>query len=325
MLYNINFKTGKLERIDATDSDKNNLEIGRVLHMNGYSNPDFVIVRNAGINPKYASYGARYNHINLQTGEESCHDAYSLEWLKEKKNDRIQTYITDRIMDADEMKWALIAAAAQREENARIAKEEADRKAAEKQSIPSRFPFLTQGSGVVVGAANIRIELKRAFPGVKFSVKSEHRGSSSINIHWTDGPTVEQVEKITAKYQEGNFNGMEDIYEHDHNNQFPDLFGGARYVFENRHESPDLILRAAKELGYDIITGESDNYGVLPGLDHDHSQTIYRKARTMSAYVAPVVPESGKVDREMRRQLRLNKAAETNYRNCKRDGHAMYY
>jgi hypothetical protein len=167
--------------------------------------------------------------------------------------------------------------------------------------------------------------LKRAFPGVKFSVKIETRGSSSINIGWTDGPTVAMVEKYTRKYQEGNFNGMEDIYEHNHENQWPGIFGGARYVFENRHESPELILKAAIDYGYNPGTGESDNYGVLPGLDHDKSQMIYRHAREMDAYVPPAMNDGGKLDREVRRQIRMNRAAETNFRNGNRNGQPMYY
>ena len=75
-----------------------------------------------------------------------------------------------------------------------------------------------------------------------------------------------KVEKITGKYQEGNFDGMNDIYEYNHENVFPNIFGGAQYVFENRHESNGLILKVAQEMGFKIETGESDNYGNLPGL-----------------------------------------------------------
>ncbi len=282
MIYNINFGTGKLEAIDETDGDKNHLEIGRILHLNGYNNPDYVITENLGIDPRWKDQGASYDSISLSTGESNRHQAYTLKWLKDKKDGRIQTYITDKIMDKNEMTWALIAAKATKDENDRKAKMEADKKANDKASLPDRFPYLKQGPGVVCGAANIRIELKRAFPSIKFAVRSEHRGSSSINIGWTDGPTTEQVEKITGKYQEGNFNGMEDIYEYNHAN-WPEVFGGARYVFENRHESAGHILKTAKDMGFDIPSGESDNYGVLPTLDHDRSQMIYRQARTMTA------------------------------------------
>ncbi len=282
MLYKMNFVTKELEAINEKDGDKNHLEVGRVLHLNGYNDPDYVITENRGVDPKWPSYGAMYTAVSLKTGEQMGKQAYTLEWLKNKTSNRIQTYITDRIMDREEMTWALIATAATKAENDRIKKEEAEKKANDKASLPARFPYLTQGTGEKAGAVNIRTELKRAFPAVKFSVKIEHRGSSSININWTDGPTREQVHEITGKYQEGNFNGMEDIYEYNHAN-WPEVFGGARYVFDNRHESKELILKAAKEMGIDLSSAESDNYGRLPGLDDDRSHMIYRKARTMSA------------------------------------------
>jgi hypothetical protein len=322
MLYNVNFKTGKLEAINETDGDKNNLEVGRVLHLNGYNDPDYVIVKNRGVDPKWTSYGAMYDIVNLDTGADERQQAYTLKWLKEKKDGRIQVYITDKVMDQQEMTWALIAAKAVKAENDRKAQEKAERLAQEKNDLPGRFPYLTQGTRETTGAANIRIELKRAFPSIKFSVRTKHRGSSSININWTDGPTTEQVKKVTDKYQEGSFNGMEDIYEYNHDHVWPDVFGGARYVCENRHESPKLIAKAAKEYGYDT-DGESDNYGVLPGLDRELSQMIYRKARNMEDM--PVVQEKYDHDKVLRRQLRLDRAARTNDRNCKRNGSAMYY
>ena len=41
----------------------------------------------------------------------------------------------------------------------------------------------------------IRQELAKAFPGIKFSVKSKsYSGGSSIDVGWTDGPTPKMVE-----------------------------------------------------------------------------------------------------------------------------------
>ena len=89
-------------------------------------------------------------------------------------------------------------------------------------------------------AVNIRIELKRAFKGVKFSVRSDY---SSVNISWTDGPTADQVEAIANRYEEGSFNGMEDIYEYNAS-PFNDVFGGVQYVFTRRDDSDKAILKA---------------------------------------------------------------------------------
>lgn len=279
MIYNINFKSGKLEAIDETNGDKNNLEVGRVLHLNGYNDPDYVITENLGIDPKWASNGASYDCINLDSGHQDRKQAYNLKWIKDKTSNMIQVYIMDQVMNADEMGAAIAKAKEIKADNDIIATEKAEAKAKEKASLPGRFPYLKQGTNETAGAANIRIELKKAFPLVKFTVRTKHRGSSSININWTDGPITEAVTKITGKYQEGNFNGMEDIYEYNHENVWTDIFGGARYVFENRHESAGHILKVALEMGFKIETGESDNYGILPGLDHDQSHMIYRQAR----------------------------------------------
>jgi hypothetical protein len=81
----------------------------------------------------------------------------------------------------------------------------------------------------------IRAELKQAFPTTAFRVNSESfSGGSSVNIHWTDGPTDEQVEKITGKYQYGHFDGMIDLYEI--SNKRDDI-PQVRFVMEERSMS----------------------------------------------------------------------------------------
>ena len=44
----------------------------------------------------------------------------------------------------------------------------------------------------------LKKELRNKFKGVKFSVRS---GSGSINVSWTDFPTVEAVQEIANKYE----------------------------------------------------------------------------------------------------------------------------
>lgn len=90
-------------------------------------------------------------------------------------------------------------------------------------------------------AKNIRMQLKAAFKGVKFSVRARHHGS--IDISWTDGPTTERVEEITRRYQSGSFDGMNDIYEYS-KSAWNEVFGGAKYVFTQRDFSDALITRA---------------------------------------------------------------------------------
>jgi Domain of unknown function (DUF3560)/Large polyvalent protein associated domain 29 len=54
----------------------------------------------------------------------------------------------------------------------------------------------------------IRTELKGKFPGIKFSVTS---GTHTVNISWLDGPTREEVERITNKFGGMSFDGMQDL------------------------------------------------------------------------------------------------------------------
>lgn len=82
-------------------------------------------------------------------------------------------------------------------------------------------------------AKMIRKSLKEAFPGVKFSVvSSKYSGGSSINIRWTDGPTTEQVDEITSRFEGAYFDGSID-------------YKGYRYAMiggEQVHFSVDFIF-----------------------------------------------------------------------------------
>lgn len=57
----------------------------------------------------------------------------------------------------------------------------------------------------------VRKSLKEAFPGVKFSVRTDrYSGGSSIRIGWTDGPTEKQVNAVAQRFAGGYFDGMID-------------------------------------------------------------------------------------------------------------------
>jgi hypothetical protein len=111
------------------------------------------------------------------------------------------------------------------------------------------FPKLAQigegqyGNGKFA-AKNIRTEIKAAWPGVKFSVTSDH---DSVRVFWTDGPTQRQVEDIVDKYNNGGFDSMQDIAT-DEPTAFTDLFGGARYLSYSREYSSGLLSKAIDAL-----------------------------------------------------------------------------
>ena len=61
-------------------------------------------------------------------------------------------------------------------------------------------------------AKALRQELKKAFPGVKFGVRtSKYTGGSSIRVDWFDGPTTDRVKEITRHYQGQSFDGSIDM------------------------------------------------------------------------------------------------------------------
>jgi hypothetical protein len=103
----------------------------------------------------------------------------------------------------------------------------------------------------VLAAKNIRIELKEAFPNIKFSVRKEHYGC--VNVEWTNGPTVAAVDAIIHKYEEGSFDGMTDMYEYN-NSEWPANYGGSKYIFSRRNITDDIRENVKKRL--------SSEYGI---------------------------------------------------------------
>jgi hypothetical protein len=61
-------------------------------------------------------------------------------------------------------------------------------------------------------AKMLRPQLRKNFPGVKFSVRIDrYAGGSSIDVKWTDGPTAKQVEEIAHGFRGRRFDGMDDL------------------------------------------------------------------------------------------------------------------
>lgn len=132
----------------------------------------------------------------------------------------------------------------------------------------------------VLGAKNIRQELKAAFPGQKFSVRGESfSGGDSIHISWTDGPTVDEVDPITKKYQQGKFNGMDDSYSYG-GGPFTGLFGGAKYVSCDRNYTQEFMAEVAATLE-----------GYTDGNEYWKDNRVNREAYKTSRYMRPEVHE----------------------------------
>jgi Large polyvalent protein associated domain 29 len=66
----------------------------------------------------------------------------------------------------------------------------------------------------------VRAQLKAAFPGVKFSVRSKRYSMGShITVYWTDGPSTKRVEAITDQFYGTGFDAMTDSRTH-HNSEW---------------------------------------------------------------------------------------------------------
>ena len=243
MIYSLG--SGKMVPIGVeSNNPKNCLPVGTILRLNGYDNPDFLIIKNEGINERFASYGASYKAINLKSGMLTTKQAYELKYISEKQDNRIQTYITDIVLEADCIMDAIDFSKKKNAERAAAAEAKERAKLDELDSFKTQYAFLERKDGSektswALGAANIRTELKRAFPGVKFSVTSKSFSMGcSIGVRWTDGPTVDQVEAVVNKYEYGTFDSMTDCAGCK-DEQFTTVFGGARFVQTNRSQSQE--------------------------------------------------------------------------------------
>lgn len=125
-------------------------------------------------------------------------------------------------------------------------------------ALVAKFPQLVpcaNASGVVVAAKNIRVELKAAFPGIKFSVTtSKFSMGNSLSVRWTDGPSEVQVEAITDKYRAGSFDGMTDCYNYD-SSDWKNAFGDAKYLHVSRSHSDAIVARVLARVcaQYDVV------------------------------------------------------------------------
>lgn len=98
--------------------------------------------------------------------------------------------------------------------------------------------------GGVHAAKNIRLVLKRKFPGVKFSVKSDY---SSCNIKWQDGPTDAAVSEAVAPFDIGYSDSMTDYFT-TVATKFSETYGGVQYLFTKRELGAETIKASIKAI-----------------------------------------------------------------------------
>lgn len=183
-------------------------------------------------------------------------------------------------------------------------KEKAEKFAAEQEAKRTEYRQLavkegmttadnTTKRGGVLACINIRVILKKHFPGQKFSVTSK----DSINIKWDDGPTTDEVEALVKCFQLGTFNGMEDIYEYSNDRAWTDVFGGDRFVFVNREVTPEQQVAICQAAGVEcpaiVDSNHREWYNAVGQMD-DQGRRIRETVSKTSLYVKPEKPVRSK-------------------------------
>lgn len=94
-------------------------------------------------------------------------------------------------------------------------------------------------------AQTIRKELKKKFPSIKFSVRSESfAGGNSIDIDYINGVPADDIRKIVNKYESGHFDGMTDCYNYHPGRDYPT----AKFVMVNRRITEDIREKTKKDI-----------------------------------------------------------------------------
>lgn len=177
---------------------------------------------------------------------------------------------------------------------------------AKKTELSSQYPNLRRSgegaSGGKLVAINLRILLKEAFPGVKFSVRSDY---SHVGISWVDGPTEKRVQEVVDRFSAGRFDGMEDIYKYEAT-AWGELFGSVEYdsvsrsisteVFERcidalyEHFAPDMAHIPRK----DAMEMRADRFSQFPNVDVTVSDAINALAGAWDAIEQKFDPEAAR-------------------------------
>jgi hypothetical protein len=158
----------------------------------------------------------------------------------------VQWHVYEKVATEEEISKALAFAAETKKKETERKEREAREFEEEKKKLPALYPWLFpkeeagELSEAALAAKNIKVELRRAFPGIKFSVKSSYfSGGSAVDVHWTgEKPTTKEVEEIISKYEQGNFDGMTDSYNYVES-PWLEVFGHAKYCMAQRRDPTD--------------------------------------------------------------------------------------
>ncbi|MEK8217176.1 LPD29 domain-containing protein [Paenibacillus sp. FSL L8-0463] len=101
--------------------------------------------------------------------------------------------------------------------------------------------------------------LKKAFPGIKFSVTSSTFSmGSSVHVSWSDGPLSSDVDSILNRFKSGSFDGRQDMYNITGYFWEGELYVGAKFIDSSREILQDRKAIIESKLAQNY---ESDIHG----------------------------------------------------------------
>ncbi len=285
-MFHIDFKRGALVPLAKTDL----LPVGSVVSYSDMANPRKLFVVTGATVGEY-SHGQECicedgHRSTVHASDPDRHGRGNAGWQFARDRETGEP----QILNATALSMFVADAKAEGERLAAKRKEdEANKKRAaivERAEIIAQYPYLEQAGqskrrGYALASFNLKKLLAREFPGVAFSVKSSSFSmGNSVDVSWTDGPTHDEVDKIADRFQNCDFDGMQDLSTY-RDTVWPEVFGGAKYVHCQRSISDAKHVEIAKELGYVVTVGL---YSSIEGVDVDTKEMIYRECRNRSYF-----------------------------------------
>jgi protein-L-isoaspartate O-methyltransferase len=180
----------------------------------------------------FEQFGGQITRENYQ----QVIDAYNAA-LKAVQLPEVDNRTTPEERAEREARWKL-----QEAHNREQAELKAEQTAEHVERLQKEYPWARPDDGKLSfyarAAKNLKTELSRKWPDVRWSVTSEsYSMGNSVRIGWTDGPTRDQVREISAKYQYGSYDHQQDMATSDSSAEgkaVEIVLGRARHVSESR-------------------------------------------------------------------------------------------
>jgi len=149
----------------------------------------------------------------------------------------------------------IVARGKEIEEEKRVAAERLREKLLEEYSYLERVPQNDYKAARKITGDNIRKELKKHFPNVKFSVRySSFSGGADYTVRWEDGPMQDAVDAVVKKFQDSHSDFTGDYWDYDPS-EFNKLYGGEKFVMAYRSHSEDYADKVLAK--YEGLTAEN--------------------------------------------------------------------